>query len=177
MIINGDRNQTSANRFFFVRSFSFSTGNAFAGIYEYLIKKMTNQHIDVSRLFIYYNARKKEKEKDNLPIHITDEGAGVTSTIEVLKEFGTCLEEKWPHLRAIVNEKPTRDTYQEGKQFTITEALEIPVDLHYMKSCLSQGFPFVFGLQLFEPFNKAESNGGKVPMPKDSMAAHREHNL
>jgi len=30
----------------------FSTGNAILGLNEYLIKKSTNKHIDVSRLFI-----------------------------------------------------------------------------------------------------------------------------
>jgi hypothetical protein len=140
-----------------------------------LIKKSTNKHVDVSRLFIYYNARKKEKEKENLPLHIVDEGATVTSTIDALKESGTCAESNWPYLKAIVNEKPTRNTYHEAKGLTITEALEIPVDLYYMKSCLAQGFPFLFGLQLYESFNKAASNRGVVPMPKSSMAAHAAH--
>jgi hypothetical protein len=129
----------------------------------------------VSRLFIYYNARRKEKEKENLPLHIVDEGATVTSTIDTLKESGTCVESNWPYLKAIVNEKPTRNTYHEAKGFTITEALEIPVNLYYMKSCLAQGFPFLFGLQLYESFNKAESNRGVVPMPKSSMTAHAAH--
>ena len=127
----------------------------------------------VSRLFIYYNARKKEKE--NLPINIIDEGATVTSTIDTLKELGTCVEANWPYLKAIVNVKPTRNTYHEAKRFTITEALEIPVDLYYMKSCLAQGFPFLFGLQVYESFNKAASNRGVVPMPKSSMATHAVH--
>ena len=32
------------------------------GAYEYLIKKATGEHIDVSRLFMYYNARIKDME-------------------------------------------------------------------------------------------------------------------
>jgi C1A family cysteine protease len=156
-------------------SFFFSTANAVAGIYEYLIKKSTKQHIDVSRLFIYYNARRKEKEKENLPIRIADEGATITSTIDTIKELGTCVEANWPYLKAIVNEKPTRDIYHKAKELTVTEALEIPVDLYYMKSCLAQGFPFLFGIQLYESFNKAASNRGVVPVPKASMAARAVH--
>ncbi|CAF5179097.1 unnamed protein product, partial [Rotaria magnacalcarata] len=36
--------------------------NSLAGTYEYLIKKATGEHIDVSRLFIYYNARLKDRD-------------------------------------------------------------------------------------------------------------------
>jgi hypothetical protein len=140
-----------------------------------LIKRSTDRHIDVSRLFIYYNARRKEKEKENLPLQIEDEGATITSTIESLKELGTCAEPYWPYIKAIVNAKPTRNVYYEAKGLTITEALEIPVDLFYMKSCLAQGFPFLFGLQLYKSFHKAKYNGGQVPMPKSSMAAHAVH--
>jgi hypothetical protein len=136
---------------------------------------LTNKHIDVSRLFIYYNARKKDKEKGSLPLYITDDGAGVNSTIDTLKEFGTCMEYNWPYLKAIVNEKPTRNTYHEAKDFIITESLEIPVDLYCMKLCLAQGFPFLFGLELYASFNKAASNGGVVLMPKSSMAADAAH--
>jgi hypothetical protein len=140
-----------------------------------LIKKSTARHLDVSRLFIYYNARKKEKEKENLPLIIIDEGATITSTIDTLKEQGTCVEPNWPYIKAIVNEKPTRNIYYEAKGLTITQALEIPVDLHYMKSCLAQGFPFVFGLQIYQSFHKAEYYGGVVPIPKFAMAAHATH--
>jgi C1A family cysteine protease len=40
----------------------------------------------------------------------------------------------------------------------------VPVDLHAMKHCLAEGFPFVMGLQLYSQFMQVKSDG-KVRMP------------
>jgi hypothetical protein len=129
----------------------------------------------VSRLFIYYNARKKDKEMDCSSSIIMDEGATITSTIDALKEIGACLESNWPYIKRIVNREPSEMSYKEAQECTIVEALQIPVNLYYMKSCLAQGFPFLFGIQLYASFDKAASNGGVVPLPKSSMAARASH--
>ncbi|UJR20126.1 hypothetical protein I4U23_023258 [Adineta vaga] len=71
---------------------SCSTANSLAGAYEYLTKKYDGHDTDVRRLFIYYNARLK----DNPSGVIKDAGCSITGAIEALKEFGTCLESKWP---------------------------------------------------------------------------------
>jgi len=146
-----------------------------AGLYEYLIKKSTNKHVDVSRLFIYYNARKKDLEDEKSEPIITDSGCTVTSTIEALKEIGVCLESNWPYKKKRVNFKPSRMSYREAKGSTIIEAMKLPVDLHVMKLCLAQGFPFLFGLQLYPSFIKAGFNGGVVPVPKASAATLAVH--
>ena len=59
-----------------------------SGAYEYLLKKTSGQDIDVSRLFIYYNARVRDEGSDE---NLEDEGCTITSAIESLEEFGTCL--------------------------------------------------------------------------------------
>ena len=129
----------------------------------------------MSRLFIYYNARRKDKEKDNLPSIITDEGATITSTIDTLKERGACLEKNWPYIKTIVNLKPSGKSFKEAKESPSIEALQIPVDIYHMKSCLAQGFPFLFGLQLYASFDKAATNKGVVPTPTTSMASRAAH--
>src|ERR1700722_8987761 len=63
-----------------------------SGAYEYLTKKSDGRNTDVSRLFIYYNSRAKEGQSRVL----TDSGCTMTSAIEALEEFGTCLESIWP---------------------------------------------------------------------------------
>jgi hypothetical protein len=148
-----------------------------AGLYEYLIKKSTNKDIGVSRLFVYYNARKKDLdlENDKSRRTITDEGSTVTSTIDALKELGVCFESVWPYKKRYVNRKPSRESYRAAKASTIVEAMTVPVDLYHMKSCLAQGFPFLFGLQLYASFDKASFNGGVVPIPKASAAARASH--
>jgi hypothetical protein len=126
------------------------------------LKRTTGCNIDVSRLFIYYNARVKDSESGE---KITDSGVTTTSAIESLEESGTCLESIWPYNVKRVNKRPNDDAYQAAEDHKISEALKVNVDLHEMKSCLAQGFPFVFALELYKSFDKAAKNG-IVPMPK-----------
>ena len=54
------------------------TANAVAGAYEYLVKKNQGIDYDVSRLFIYYNARRARGEQDR------DEGSVISTAIKML---------------------------------------------------------------------------------------------
>ena len=73
-----------------------------------------------------------------------------------------------------VNARPSDQAYQEAKKHTIKEALQIDIDLHEMKSCLAQGFPFAFGLRLYRSFDRA-STTGVVPMPNTSERIRSSH--
>ena len=141
------------------------------GAYEYLLKKTSGQDIDVSRLFIYFNARAKDKDtEENLP----DSGCTITSAIESLQEMGTCLESIWPYDIKQVNKRPSDDAYSAAEYNTINDALQVEVDLYEMKSCLAQGYPFVFGMRLFKSFDKAREKG-IVPMPKEDDVKRSAH--
>ncbi len=135
-----------------------------------MTKKSDGRNTDVSRLFIYYNGRAKENQSRVL----TDSGCTMTGAIEALEEFGTCLESIWPYEISKVNSRPSDRAFQEASNHKITEALQIDIDLYEMKSCLAQGFPFAFGLQLFKSFDKA-STTGVVPMPNASERIRSSH--
>ncbi|CAF1314177.1 unnamed protein product [Rotaria sp. Silwood1] len=144
--------------------------NTFAGAYEYLVKKANGNEIDVSRLFIYYNARADDNQSGDL----TDSGCSMTKAIETLEKYGVCLESIWPYDISMVNQCPHQQAYQAADDFKITEALKVEIDLHQMKSCLAQGFPFAFGLKLFTSFDKA-AKSGIVPMPNDDEQSRESH--
>ncbi|CAF4677384.1 unnamed protein product [Rotaria socialis] len=144
--------------------------NALAGAYEYLTKKDNGRNTDVSRLFIYYNARAKNKKFGS----VTDSGCSMTSAIEALEEFGTCLESIWAYNVSKVNTRPNDQAYQEAKNHTISEAFEVDINLFEMKSCLAQGYPFAFGLRLYSSFDKATETG-LVPMPDASAKNRKTH--
>ncbi|CAF0979134.1 unnamed protein product [Rotaria sordida] len=135
--------------------------NCLAGAYEYLTKKANGRDTDISRLFIYYNARVKDQKAEK----VIDSGCTMTSAIEALEEFGTCLESIWPYDISRVNTRPTNQAYREARNHKITEAFRLNVNLSEMKSCLAQGFPFAFGLRLYASFDKAATTG-VVPIPK-----------
>jgi C1A family cysteine protease len=142
------------------------TANALVGAYEYLAKRILGFSGDVSRLFVYFNARKYDGIKG-------DQGSTICGSIAVLEEVGACTEETWPYDPKIVNRRPSEEAYEEAKRFLIEEAEEINVDLYAMKHCLAEGYPFAFGLLLFSSFDRARRKG-IVPMPDLSTEEGRK---
>ncbi|CAF4072604.1 unnamed protein product [Adineta steineri] len=132
-----------------------SVANCLAGAYEYLTKKSNGCNTNISRLFIYYNAR----VIGNYSSTISDTGCSMTCAIEALEEFGTCLESVWPYDISRVDIQPDDEAYEQAENHKINEALHVNIDLNEMKSCLAQGFPFAFGLKLYSSFDNAAKNG------------------
>ncbi|CAF1039390.1 unnamed protein product [Adineta ricciae] len=150
-------------------------GNAFAAAYEYLIKRTANRHVDVSRLFIYYNSRYIDGLDSG---DMEDNGTHITSAIEALKKWGCCTEDTYLYNEKNKNKEPPQNCYDEGQNYRIKKFVQIKVDLNEMKACLADSYPFVFGLQLFESFAQARDQYGRVPMPtlfprnKDKVIGH-----
>lgn len=148
---------------------SSCTANATAGAYEYLLKRHLDEVKDVSRLFMYYNARYVSD-----PEAISDEGAMISDVIEGLKQYGACTEPTWSFEEDYVNEEPPQESYDEGASFLIESAKLVPVELEAWKTALAQGQPIIFGLSLFNSFDK-QRKPGLVPAPTNSEASREEH--
>ena len=103
-----------------------------------------------------------------------DSGVSMTFAIEALEEAGVCHDGLWPYDVKKVNDPPNDDAYKAAKNLTITEALVVDPTLMEMKSILAQGFPFAFGLTLYESFDQAKTKG-VVPMPTLHEATHKKH--
>jgi C1A family cysteine protease len=141
------------------------TANAIAGAYEYLAKRALGDAGDISRLFIYYNARKEDGIKG-------DQGSTIVGSINTLQKYGACTESTWPYELTGINRKPPGEAYEEALWFLVDEARELEVNLEVFKHCLAEGFPFVFGLRLFKSFDQARRSG-RVPMPDPNTEAGR----
>jgi hypothetical protein len=127
----------------------------------------------MSRLFIYYNGRARDPTlAQNLEV---DNGCFITDAIESLQQFGTCDENNWPFREEAIPLKPHDRAYQEAQKYTILEYNDVKVDLYQMKACLAQGFPFIFGLELFKSFGESEHNGGIVRYPAENETAADNH--
>ncbi len=136
------------------------TGNALVGALEFLERKNNTQFIDLSRLFIYYNERVIEGNVSS------DSGAEIRDGIKTLKKQGVCSEKKWPYLISKFSVKPTPACYKEALNHQITSYHRI-LTLDEMRTCLAEGFPFVFGFTVYESFETKEVAGtGIVNMPK-----------
>jgi hypothetical protein len=141
------------------------TANAMAGAYEYLTNRILGQSADVSRLFIYYNARELDGDCSQ------DQGTYLKSCVKVLRKHGACSENTWSFDLDQILEQPPKKAYKEAANFRVEDAARVEIDLYTMQSCLAEGYPFAFGLQLFSSFQQAGSTG-LVPMPDPDNEKH-----
>ena len=102
--------------------------NAVAGAYEYLVKRhLGEEAYDVSRMFIYYNARYLEDAEHE------DEGTAIGDALEGLKTYGACSEETWPFDEELVNEEPEEGAYDEAQNFLVEDMAQ-----HWLASHIDQ---------------------------------------
>ncbi|HEY9664070.1 MAG TPA: C1 family peptidase, partial [Allocoleopsis sp.] len=143
--------------------------NAFVGAYEYLAKRDLGEAGDVSRLFVYYNARAREGCEQE------DGGTQMYCAIESLREYGACSESFWPNAESLLCEEPYIDAYEHAANYKIVEAEYLETDLNVWKHTLAEGYPIAFALNTFESFDEATHNRGRVPMPKPSDNVRDTH--
>lgn len=141
--------------------------NAVAGAYEYLVKEHTQRDYDVSRMFIYYNAR-------DIGGIDGDNGSVIADAIEGLRQHGACAEETWPFELSEVNSEPSTEAYDEAGQFVVEDMQLVPMDLNAWKSALAEGYPIVFGISLYESFDKQRKRG-VVPLPTPNEVSRASH--
>ena len=138
------------------------TANALVGGLEFLERKDKVAFEDFSRLFIYYNERAIEHTIQS------DSGAMIRDGIKTLAKKGVCPEKKWPYLVSKFRLKPTASCYKDALNHQITSYHRI-ITLDEMRTCLAEGFPFVFGFTVYESFeSQAVAKTGVVNMPGHS---------
>jgi len=143
--------------------------NALVSALEYLenIEKM--EFTDLSRLFVYYNARVIENTVDK------DSGIYIRDGINALQSYGVCQEKNWPYIISQFKSKPSLDSYSEATEHLITSAERL-LSLDDMLQCLSQGYPFTFGFNAYKSFESTEvAQTGILNMPKSGEAKKGGH--
>lgn len=147
------------------------TANAAAGAFEYLVKRHQEKDFDLSRMFVYYNGRTIDNSEDK------DEGAYIGGIIEGLNKYGGCSEDTWPYEVDSVNEKPSDEAYAEAEQLKIDDYYAVEVELNQWKQALAEGYPIIFGINLYDSF-ESQRKPGVIPDPtkkdvsRDSHSAH-----
>jgi C1A family cysteine protease len=86
--------------------------------------------------------------------------------VKTLAKQGVCTEKLWPYDIKTFTNKPTPACYQEALKYEITSYQRIDT-VDEMRSCLADGFPFVFGFTVYESFESQDvAKNGVVSMPK-----------
>jgi C1A family cysteine protease len=140
------------------------TGNASEALFRFQHKKQTGTDFEGSRLFAYYGGREAEGSTD------TDSGAMIRDVIKAIRKEGICSEQCWPYDIARFADRAPQSCYDEALKHQSLKYHRIN-GLHSMKSCLAQGYPFVFGFSVYESFESPEvARTGMMPMPDPSEA-------
>ena len=135
------------------------TGNAVVGAYELLMnKEVPKQFVDLSRLFVYYNARLIENVINE------DVGAYVRDAVKALQRYGICMESLWPYHIRDYTITPSISSYDDARHRNIKNyyrihALEDTVD------ALNRDMPVVFSMKVYESFEELYDYGTTAKMP------------
>jgi C1A family cysteine protease len=131
------------------------TGNAIGAAIAYVVPGFVP-----SRLFIYYNERKREGT-----ISI-DAGAEIRDGIKSVVADGACNETDWPYDISQFTVAPPQHCYDNARLDLVLKYQRVRQDLFNMRGCLAGGFPFVIGFAVYESFESPEvARTGVVSMP------------
>jgi len=133
--------------------------NAVVGAMEYQLIRKRYETRDLSRLFVYYNARR-------LTDRIGQAGTQNRMAMASILGWGVCPAKMWPYQVAMVDERPTRDCYSaaeglKGIQFAQTY---LGVGLREALAC---GLPVVFSMRIPTQTFAQTGRSGELHVPKD----------
>ena len=140
------------------------TANALVGALEFLQIKFNQPHVDLSRLFLYYNERSMEGSVGQ------DKGARIRDGVKCLKQAGICSEDLWPYDVSKVFTQPAPACYSAAVSHQLIGYYAVR-SLDDMKASLAEGFPVVFGFAVFAAFESQQvAKTGILNYPDPSEA-------
>jgi len=147
------------------------TANAIAAAIEFdQRKQQLPQPFAPSRLFIYYNERLLEGSV------ASDSGAQIRDGIKSVASQGACAETLWPYVEDQFAVRPSPPCYKIARTHPAVSYSRVDQDVSQLKACLAAGYPFVFGITVYESFESdAVAHSGVVPMPGDGETALGGH--
>lgn len=118
-----------------------------------------------SRLFIYYNERTLEGSASS------DSGAQIRDGIKSVATVGDCDEILWPYVISKFAQKPPALCYKAAKRHRAVLYRRISHNLDLMKGCLAEGYPFAFGVSVYNSFVTQKAyKSGDFPLPAHGEA-------
>ncbi len=131
--------------------------NAAVGGLELVNVKSGRPAIDLSRLFVYYNARLFHGAQDK------DEGTYIRLAMNTLEALGTCLETSWAYVPGNVFVRPKWKCYSEAYGHKIGRYELIGGTgsdrLDAVEDALSGGYPVAFGMDVTQGFMNTGRDG------------------
>lgn len=136
-------------------------GQAVVGAYELLLNKTDrNKFTDLSRLFVYYNARLLDNSVNE------DVGAYVRDGIKAINKYGVCSESTWPYLVEKFAQSPSIQSYEDAQLRLIKKYYRID-SIKNIIDALNADCPVVTSMNVYDSFDDLEySNSHILSMPR-----------
>jgi len=138
-------------------------GNAITNSFELQVKRLyPSTFVELSRLFVYYNARLLEGTVDE------DAGTTIRSGVRGLSKFGVCTEELWPYTIHKFDDRPTSASYEDAKKRKIPSYRSLK-NVDEITAAVNDNYPVVVGVTLYTKF--AFLNESNYVVEKESEAS------
>ena len=115
--------------------------NSFVSALEYSMIKSGLPATDLSRLFVYYNARKLSGNEG------VDSGLIDHHAVAAIIAHGVCPEAAWPYDTSRFTQAPPQQCYEMASMFDVMQFARVP-DHNTMKATLAAGVPVSCGVDL-----------------------------
>ncbi len=145
------------------------TAQAASAAFRYELKRQGQPDFPPSRLFLYYCERMLEGTTGS------DSGASIRDSVKAMSRYGLCNEAIYPYDINKFSSKPDTECFIEAKRERALKYKRIAKDISLMKECIAAGFPFVFGIDVYDSFMNAQN--GMIPMPSTSSKLLGGHAL
>jgi hypothetical protein len=129
------------------------------------VEMMHEKPIYFSRLYLYYMTRKIRGDLRPTP-------ARLKQTLEALKQYGVCLEEKYPSYLD-PNFEPSSNLLVDSLQHRLLEYQEISNDKY--KKYLTNGIPIIFGMSTGKLFWNLSGTLSKQKYKPINETDNRQH--
>jgi len=135
------------------------TANATVGALEYHLRMMKLPFTDLSRLFVYYNARVMDGREGEM------HGSSMVLNMAATMMYGACPASMWPYQTSLVTTRPTEACYRAAENLKgVSYARLEHGDPVRIKSVLAQGLPVPFAMQMPRE-GYAMGYGGRITRP------------
>lgn len=116
-----------------------------SSIYEYIIKRYSDEHTDLSESFVYYNVRHNDGKE------LEDTGSSFQDVIRSIGHQGICMEELHPYEHQL-SDIPSEEAYLDAEQRKITKAQNVNISEQDIKSAIQEGYPVAISLKIYDSF-------------------------
>jgi hypothetical protein len=134
------------------------TANAAVGAAEFLERKRGKPPVDLSRLFVYFNARRMAGRVN------IDSGAMIPEAMASFLAYGAPPEPDWPYNPESLTLQPPREAYSKAMEHQPAEYARLD-GMEAVKGALAREHPVVFGCVLPERCYVEAGRTGRMPAP------------